>query len=399
MKTNCNQYAKMHFSYLYKINNLIHQNVLSQLLFTLLISDPDCCYYLHCPTFNYTVVPDPTNDRINAENYIKFKNNKALNSKVNLILSATYPKLQKPDKIMPIMHKLEKDFPKAFGWAGEINVIKHALVGNGFFKEDTSPRITKQFLDGGRLDPFFRYMEKAQWPVTIHCDCGKKTGSFYFTLQLYYGFVIRLYHAYNVYIHNTLGCACLFLITIGCDNYNAIPKGAFEHNPIKDCDVPQNEMTQAAQQYTFWRDLLGPFYPAFFYTRFHSEKNVNTPNFHSFRKVQHLHLMDTILRRYPRMKVVWAHMGLNKELLSLHPKVHCHIMETFFKRYPNLYVDISWDVLAKLLLLNYDEMEDSIEELSKDHSDIHTELEVWNRTHLEEVRNLNSADHISLHYP
>ena len=120
------------------------------------------------------MVPDPTNDRINAENYIKFKNNETLNSKVNLILSATYPNLQKPDDIMSIMQDLEKDFPKAFGWAGEINLIKHALVGNGFFKEDTSPRITKQFLDAGNLDPFFQYMEEMQWPVTIHCDCGKK---------------------------------------------------------------------------------------------------------------------------------------------------------------------------------------------------------------------------------
>ena len=73
---------------------------------------------------------------------------------------------------MTILNKLENDFPKVFGWAGEINVIKHALVGNGFFKEPESPRITKNFLDAGNLDDFFQYMERVKWPVTIHCDCG-----------------------------------------------------------------------------------------------------------------------------------------------------------------------------------------------------------------------------------
>ena len=73
---------------------------------------------------------------------------------------------------MKHLNKLENEFPGAFKWAGEINVIKHALVGNGFFKEDTSPRLTKKFIDDGNLDPFFRRMEAKGWPVTLHCDIG-----------------------------------------------------------------------------------------------------------------------------------------------------------------------------------------------------------------------------------
>ena len=49
----------------------------------------------------------------------------------------------------------------------------HPLVGNGFFDPITSPRITKKFLTDGHLDDFFKSMERKQWPVTIHCDCGK----------------------------------------------------------------------------------------------------------------------------------------------------------------------------------------------------------------------------------
>ena len=156
----------------------------------LLFPDPDCCYYLHCPTFEHLVVPDPFNDRKNAEDYEKYMQNINQTSKIHLTLSATFPNLQKPEQITTILSGLEKDFPNAFKWAGEINVIKHALVGNGFFKDDTSPRITKQFLDNGNLDPFFQKMENVGWPVTIHCDCGNALD--FFTLS-------RLYQIETIY--------------------------------------------------------------------------------------------------------------------------------------------------------------------------------------------------------
>ena len=86
---------------------------------------------------------------------------------------------------MKNLEELEQEFPHAFGWAGEINVIKHALVGNGFFKAPESPRITKRFLDQGNLDNFFQKMEQEQWPVTIHCDCGNITFHIISYLSIY----------------------------------------------------------------------------------------------------------------------------------------------------------------------------------------------------------------------
>ena len=98
-------------------------------------SDPDCCYYLHCPTFNYTVTPDTTNDRLNAIDYTQtYLTNPELVKDVKLTLSATFPNLQQPENIVKNLDNLTGDFPDAFQWAGEINVFKHALVGNGFFK-------------------------------------------------------------------------------------------------------------------------------------------------------------------------------------------------------------------------------------------------------------------------
>ena len=169
----------------------------------------------------------------------------------------------------------------------------------------------------------------------------------------------------------------------GCDNYDAIPPGALENNPIKNCHVPKDEIELATQEHKFWEGLLGEFYPAFF------NKITNEPNLTTFKKIQHLQLMDVIMTRYPKMKIVWAHMGLSKELKSLHPRVHTHILEYFFKKHEYLYVDLSWDILAKLLLLNYDEMQ-GVENLSAhNHPDIHdTELNLWNGTHITRVNNL-----------
>ena len=52
---------------------------------------------------------------------------------------------------------------------------------------------------------------------------------------------------------------------------------------------------------------------------------------------------------------MWAHVGLCMELSSLHPAVHAKIIEVFFERHAtNLWLDTSWDVLAKQNFVNYD---------------------------------------------
>jgi hypothetical protein len=60
---------------------------------------------------------------------------------------------------------------------------------------------------------------------------------------------------------------------------------------------------------------------------------------------QHLYLMEHVLEKYPDNKIVWAHMGLSKELTRMDPNQHVAIMKEKLDRYPNLMLDISWDVL------------------------------------------------------
>ena len=56
-------------------------------------------------------------------------------------------------------------------------------------------------------------------------------------------------------------------------------------------------------------------------------------------------LMQHVLKTYPNNKIVWAHMGLSKELTKMDSKKHIAIMKKALDTYPNLMLDISWDVL------------------------------------------------------
>jgi len=58
-----------------------------------------------------------------------------------------------------------------------------------------------------------------------------------------------------------------------------------------------------------------------------------------------LHLMDHALETYPDNKIVWAHMGLSKELTTMDAREHARLMSERLDQYPNLYLDISWDVI------------------------------------------------------
>lgn len=293
-------------------------------------NDPDCCYYLHCPTFNYTVVPNPANDIENAREVMEYM--KRQDREMHMTLSYTSPNLQKPDNITSIMATLEQEFPDTFKWAGEINVYKHALAGNGFFNQ---PRVTEEHIDSGVLDPFFRKMEEKQWPVTLHCD-------------------------------------------LGCDNYDSIP--LVPPNPLRGCEVPDMDVRRAMNSATWWQEFLGIHYPAFFEERSGRPKR-------NFRKIQHVKVWDSLLSRYPDAKMVWAHMGLSKELKRLHPLVHIHILKTLFDKHPNLYTDVSWDVLAKQLLMNYNnEPIDRLSHFSHEDFEADAAAFLFNHTHVNEIR-------------
>ncbi|WP_336319817.1 amidohydrolase family protein [Streptomyces lavendofoliae] len=60
---------------------------------------------------------------------------------------------------------------------------------------------------------------------------------------------------------------------------------------------------------------------------------------------KYLHLLERVLDRYPRNKIVWAHMGLSKELATMAPHSHITITKRLLDEHPNLTLDLSWRVL------------------------------------------------------
>lgn len=133
---------------------------------------------------------------------------------------------------------------------------------------------------------------------------------------------------------------------MGCDTY-AFPAGSGDGvNPLK-CEASEEEKRVAQKDYKWWKSTLGEFYHGFF-----DEHNYPKPN---FRKIMHIHVTHAIIARYKQVKFVWAHIGLCMELKFLHPAVHAKILETFFERHAtNMWIDTSWDVLAKQNFVNYD---------------------------------------------
>ena len=58
-------------------------------------------------------------------------------------------------------------------------------------------------------------------------------------------------------------------------------------------------------------------------------------------------LMEEVLRLYPDNKIVWMHMGLSRELVTMEPAEHIALMSEFLDNNPNLSLDISWTVIAE----------------------------------------------------
>ncbi|PHR26105.1 MAG: amidohydrolase [Fluviicola sp.] len=65
-----------------------------------------------------------------------------------------------------------------------------------------------------------------------------------------------------------------------------------------------------------------------------------------------LYLMEEVLNRYNDNKIVWAHMGLSKELSKMPAEQHIGILSNLLDKHENLTLDLSWDVLWDSVFVN-----------------------------------------------
>lgn len=183
-----------------------------------------CTYYLSC--FGTAAKPSIINDFVNGADLAAYapKN-------VKIIPSMTFMDLAHPEDIVERIQLYDREFPPGtFRWAGELNVIKQALLGN------KAEPATLGSIDAWA--PFMKMLRERNIPITLHSDLGN----------------------------------------------DAEP------------------------------------------TKF-------------------LHLMEHALEKYPQNKIVWAHMGLSKELTKMDANAHVATMKRLLDKYPNLMLDTSWDVV------------------------------------------------------
>jgi predicted TIM-barrel fold metal-dependent hydrolase len=183
----------------------------------------DCTYYLSC--IGTPATPSIKNDFVNGMDLAAYDPKKVL-----VLPSMTFMDLAHPEDIVERIKLYDREFPGMFRWAGELNVMKQALVGN------LHEPATVASIDAWA--PFMKILRERNIPVTLHSDLGN------------------------------------------------------DANPT-----------------------------------------------------QYLFLMEHVLERYPDNKIVWAHMGLSKELTRMDANQHVATMTKLLDKYPNLMLDISWDVL------------------------------------------------------
>ncbi len=182
-----------------------------------------CTYYLDCK--GVAAKPSIKNDFVNGLQIAA-----RAHDNLHITLSMTFMDLAHPEDIVKTIELYDKEYPGMFTWAGELNVMKQALLGN------LHEPATEKSIDGWA--PFMTLLRERNIPVTLHSDLGN------------------------------------------------------DANPT-----------------------------------------------------EFLYLMQHVLKRYPDNKIVWAHMGLSKELTTMDPDKHVAIMKDLLNQYPNLMLDISWDVL------------------------------------------------------
>ncbi|MGW0886533.1 amidohydrolase family protein [Streptomyces sp. NPDC002671] len=114
---------------------------------------------------------------------------------------------------------------------------------------------------------------------------------------------------------------------------------AGEVNVVKQALFPNHAEPATSEDIPHWAPFMKVLRDRGMPVTFHSDLGNDA------EPTKYLHLMKEILRLYPNNKIVWAHMGLSKELAHMDPDQHIHILERLLDAYPNLMVDLSWRVL------------------------------------------------------
>ncbi|WP_051836106.1 amidohydrolase family protein [Streptomyces sp. NRRL WC-3742] len=124
--------------------------------------------------------------------------------------------------------------------------------------------------------------------------------------------------------------------------YPGMFRWAGEVNVVKQALFPNLAEPATSEDIPRWAPFMKVYEDRGIPVTFHSDLGNDA------EPTEYLHLMEEILDRYPHNKIVWAHMGLSKELAHMDPDQHIAILSRLLDEHPNLTVDLSWRVLEDL---------------------------------------------------
>ena len=123
----------------------------------MLPADSSCTYHPKCP--GTPVAPTHRNDLANASAFVSKSR-----PGIHMVLSMTFPDLARPHMVLPGMQLLDREFPGAFRWMGEVNLVKQALFGNGHEPVDAATV--------SEWSAFMEVLRARNMPLAIHADLG-----------------------------------------------------------------------------------------------------------------------------------------------------------------------------------------------------------------------------------
>ena len=129
------------------------------------------------------------------------------------------------------------------------------------------------------------------------------------------------------------------LIYLYDKEYPNLFKWMGEVNLIKQALIANRHVPATKENINQWADFMSILKRRGIPINIHADLGNDT------EPTKYLSLMEYVLSSYPDNKIVWAHMGLSKELTKMKPVEHIRIMQSVLDRYPNLMLDISWRVL------------------------------------------------------
>ncbi|MYM64300.1 amidohydrolase family protein [Pseudomaricurvus sp. HS19] len=195
-----------------------------------------CTYYLDCP--GVSAKPSIKNDFVNGMDVKAYQHDN-----LYVILSMTFIDLAHPENAARMIELYDTEFPGMFRWAGELNVMKQALV------ENLHEPATLASIDAWA--PFMTVLRQRNIPVTLHADLGHDANPT--------EFLYLMEHVLETYPHNKIVWAhaglSKELVKMSPDQHVVIMSRLLDQYPNLMLDISWDVLYNAYHQ---WGDIYLP---------------------------------------------------------------------------------------------------------------------------------------------